>query len=317
MTSSRRWCFTVHFNNNSPQKSEQELCDAFNAGDFRWGKHGTCQLEVGSATERMHVQGYVVFDKMMRLSAVKKLHPTAHWEPMKGSIEQNEEYCTKTESRVPGTEPDSWGERGPGSGFRSDLNSACAMLRSDEYETVHTKMRRIATTMPDVVVKYYRGLEYVARLLTPPVPVDPPPEWRQWQKDLIEELKQSPDNRHIIWYTDSQGGAGKSTLVTWYSSVDSHKAQVLSGKVADMSYVYNEDTRVAFFDVTRTQAENMDHLYSFAESLKNGRIMSTKYESREKRFRPPHVVFFANSMPCPGKWSDDRAIIRSLSTLTF
>lgn len=80
-----------------------------------------------------------------------------------------------------------------------------------------------------------------------------------------------------------------------------------------MAYAYNGEPMV-FFDVTRTQAEHMDHLYQFAEQLKNGIIFSSKYESGTKCFDPPHVVFFANQGPHPGKWSADRCHETVLNT---
>ena len=79
----------------------------------------------------------------------------------------------------------------------------------------------------------------------------------------------------------------------------------LEGKVADMAFMYNSEPIVCF-DVTRAQAEVSDHLYSFAEKLKNGSVISTKYETKAKHFAPPHVVFFANK-DCPaGVFSADR-----------
>ena len=41
-----------------------------------------------------HLQGFLV-TKVSKLSAMKKLHPTCHWEIAKGSAEQNRVYCTK------------------------------------------------------------------------------------------------------------------------------------------------------------------------------------------------------------------------------
>ncbi|AXL65919.1 replication-associated protein [Longjawed orbweaver circular virus 2] len=53
-----------------------------------------------------HLQGWILFNDRKRLSQViyillvKKMHPAAHWEVMKGSIKQNEDYCSKSESSV-------------------------------------------------------------------------------------------------------------------------------------------------------------------------------------------------------------------------
>jgi len=37
-------------------------------------------------------------------------------------------------------------------------------------------------------------------------------------------------------------------------------------------------------DLSRTQADKIDHIYSLVESFKNGRIFSPKYEGISKTF---------------------------------
>lgn len=51
--------------------------------------------EVAPATGTRHLQGWIQFKTNMRMSALKRLHDKAHWELMRGSIEQNEVYCRK------------------------------------------------------------------------------------------------------------------------------------------------------------------------------------------------------------------------------
>jgi hypothetical protein len=48
-----------------------------------------------------HLQGYVVVHRST-LAGMKKVHPTAHWEPRRGSHEQAKEYCSKLETRIAG-----------------------------------------------------------------------------------------------------------------------------------------------------------------------------------------------------------------------
>lgn len=78
------------------------------------------QLEKGEAGTE-HYQGYVVFHKKKRLSALKKINNKAHWEPRGGSHEQARAYCSKEATRLMGPYED--GEPPRGQGARSDLDS--------------------------------------------------------------------------------------------------------------------------------------------------------------------------------------------------
>ncbi len=51
------------------------------------------------------------------------------------------------------------------------------------------------------------------------------------------------------------------------------------------------------FDLSRTCADKIDHIYSLIENFKNGIMFSSKYESGTRIFTPPHVIVFANFIP--------------------
>lgn len=101
----KRWCFTI----NNPEIGEFDLIE--------WGVFGVCQLERGSECGTLHIQGFVIFETNQSLKAVKAIHPRAHWELMKGDLEDNEKYCTKefnkdgSVARLPGTCSRTWGTR--------------------------------------------------------------------------------------------------------------------------------------------------------------------------------------------------------------
>lgn len=308
--------FTVHFPFDLavPTEAGRRMKAVLDGGVFLaaraspplWGVYGGCQLEQCPTTGAIHAQGFVVFDKNHRLSACKKVHATAHWELMKGTTEDSERYCSKEESRVLGTAPLVWGVKPVAEqGRRTDLEDAIASLQAAAGPPAK-RLKAVARAHPAAYVKFHRGLESLAVALASPEPL-PQPTWRPWQETLVGLLSAEPDNRTIRWYTDYNGGAGKSTVVSYFVCSEELDAVLLSGKVADMAYTYNSE-RIVFFDVTRTQAEHMDHLYAFAESLKNGVIHSTKYVPVLKTFKPPHVVFFSNSGIMPGKWSADRVV---------
>jgi len=306
----RRWCFTIH-------KRDVETTEWFLEyyGSINWGVFGTAQLEVCPDTGRLHIQGFVVCAKNQRMSAMKKLHSTAHWELSKGSLEQCEAYCSKDETRSDLAQPRTWGER-PVQGKRTDLAEACDIVRNSIGNS-KKRLRDLADTHPEVIVKYARGIQLLSSLYeeVPDIPLPSNESLYPWQQDVLSKLRLVPDNRKIIWVYDPEGNKGKSTLANICLIREfRNETIILEGDVASMAYAYDNE-RIVFFDVTRTQAENLNHLYSFAEQLKNGRLFSRKYESRLKLFNPPHVVFLSNSPPDYSKWTYDRYDVMTISEI--
>jgi hypothetical protein len=118
---------------------------------------------------------------------------------------------------------------------------------------------------------------------------------RQWQEDALALTTVEPDSRKFHWFWDAEGNTGKS----WFAGylVANHNALVFTnGKLADMAYVITNQP-IVIFDLARTSADKIDHVYTAIECLKNGRIFSPKYESQAKFFKPPHVFVFANFVP--------------------
>ncbi len=92
-------------------------------------KYCVWQKEKGETTSTQHLQGFVVFTKKHTLRSLKKLNAQVHWEMMKGTVKQNETYCTKEDTRMEG--PWTLGEM-QGSGRRTDLEEIrLAVKRGD------------------------------------------------------------------------------------------------------------------------------------------------------------------------------------------
>lgn len=308
------FCITVHYTSEPGAEvinAEDVLCDTFAPGDYGQG-----QLEKCPSTGRTHLQAFCWVKDKTTITGMKKKYSSKHWYPYKdqvhwivadGTVEDNETYTSKSQTAIPGTLR-TWGTRpSVGQGARSDIMSAWNAFRVGGVQ-------RVLAEHPAMWLRYSTGFIRAAALLAVPTPMPSPTTWREWQDGLLKELEGKPDDRKIIWYYDQSGAAGKSTIVRYVCT--NSKGIMLEGKVADMAYAYNGE-RVVFFDVARTQADNMDHLYSFAEKLKNGMVSSPKYESRTKFFDPPHVVFMANSLPDYSKWSSDRYDVRTLNPIDF
>jgi len=243
-----------------------------------------------------HFQGYLELQKKGRMSAVKALggeFVRAHLERRKGTQAQARDYAMKEDTRVDG--PWEHGEfiaREQGS--RSDLAAAVEALKEGG-------MKRVAEDCPMAYVKYHKGFQALHRELQVVRPEVFVP--RPWQQKVIDMVEQPADDRSIVYVVDTVGNVGKSRLAKYL--VRNHRAVMLEGRVQDMAYAY-EGEPIVVFDVSRTAAENVQHLYTMAEKLKNGMLFSSKYESRVRLFDPPHVIFFANVPPLEGAWSADR-----------
>ena len=62
-----------------------------------------------------------------------------------------------------------------------------------------------------------------------------------------------------------------SKMVSYLSSTASAFV-VTNGKLADIAQAYNNETTI-IIDLSRTQTDKIDHIYSLMESFKNGRIL--------------------------------------------
>jgi len=132
-------------------------------------------------------------------------------------------------------------------------------------------------------------------------------------------VEEEPHARQITWIWSSAGNTGKSTMATYLGALK--EACVLeTAKKQDLAYIFaQKPAKIVVFDLSRTLAPDddgrskLDHLYALAESLKNGHLVSTKYQSTSLYFARPHVVFFANFGPDMTKWSSDRYVVREIT----
>lgn len=131
-------------------------------------------------------------------------------------------------------------------------------------------------------------------------------EWKPWQQKVLDVCATEPNSRDINWVYDPVGNNGKTFLCEYL--IRNMGAMVAGGKLADMKYAF-DDHKIVVFDVPRDMSNDVNALremYQFAECVKGGFMLSTKYETVQKVFKRPHVFFFAN-FSCPGGvFSEDR-----------
>lgn len=171
----KNWCFTV-FGLDAPHDWLEEV----------WGKGVATYLvgqeECAPTTGEIHLQGFVSFKQKKRLTWIKKnIHATAHFEPAKGTAQQNRAYCTKADSRVSG--PWEWGECVT-QGRTAGLEEACKLVAARATDEA------IAQALPGVFVRHFRGLQELRRALKIT------PEQRTWLPEL--------------WVLIGASGTGKS-----------------------------------------------------------------------------------------------------------
>jgi hypothetical protein len=120
-----------------------------------------------------------------------------------------------------------------------------------------------------------------------------------WQRMVIDMISEYPvDERKILWIFDALGGSGKSAL-TKYLAVQ-HRAYVTgeAARYIDIAEGYQPfeiHGRLSIFHYSRANSANV--CYSAMESLKDGMMFSSKYQSAAKEFPPTHVIVMSNSPP--------------------
>lgn len=131
-------------------------------------------------------------------------------------------------------------------------------------------------------------------------------EPKGWQTQVMDLLKEEPDDRTIHWFWEPNGRMGKSTLCKYL--VVRKNAILLHGKAADMYHGLSKhktsNIKLIVIDVPRCSLEYIN--YAAIENIKNGLIFSGKYEGCQMVFNCPHVVVFANEPPRLEAMSADR-----------
>ena len=281
-----------------------------------WGPHGSNPIcnylifghEVCPSTLRPHLQCYFVFKVPHRLSGLKKLHGTCKWIATNGTVEENRTYCTKEVNLPHGkvVELGDWRavcgivhSGGTNNGGRADLEafklsvcSGCVNLR--QLREDHTA----------VFAKYPRFVREYVQDHQPGYALPEHP-FNGWQQELNALLLLEPCDRKIIFVVDRKGNSGKTWFAKYFSTLHSDSTQVLKfARHADMAYALEPHIRTLFLNCSRQQCEFMS--YDFLESVKDGMVFSTKYESVVKTLGKVHVVVLMNELPDMTKLSDDR-----------
>lgn len=132
-------------------------------------------------------------------------------------------------------------------------------------------------------------------------------ELRPWQQQIIDIIKEEPDDRTIHWFWEGEGNVGKTALTKYILATQANVHYFSGGKANDIAFQViknNWDPEICIFNFPRTAEGAVS--YNAIEQLKDGLIFSSKYEGGVKMFNPPHVLIFANWLPDQNTLSIDR-----------
>lgn len=137
---------------------------------------------------------------------------------------------------------------------------------------------------------------------------------RGWQQAEYDRLCGEPDDRSVRWLYDTTGNVGKTQFAK-YLLVRLRGVCVVSGKGANMLHILakaveKEDVKIVVFLFTRSVEDYVS--YSTIESVKDGLVVSGKYDSQTIVMNSPHVLVLANFKPDESKLSADRWDIREI-----
>lgn len=323
---SRAWCFIVEtdYSNFFPTAMPRELAELMT--------YGCGQLE-GTEIDGYRFVAYTEFANQQRIAAVREwISAKPEHGPSGGSDDQDESpariWCRNFSSRpvylkdrkthiARHTDASfraiaegeliaraAWAhgsDKRSGAGERTDMEDIREILREHGPQE---GIRLVAEKYPGQFMRYPSGITQLADLVVPKVAESDAFVLRPWQECLVEILRKPAHDRHIYWIEDAVGGEGKSRLSTYLCRT--MNAIELDGRMTDCAFAYASQP-IVIFDLARpVDVLQLKDLYTMAEKLKNGQVVSSKYQSKLKVFKVPHVVFFSNHAPPMGVWSADR-----------
>lgn len=144
-------------------------------------------------------------------------------------------------------------------------------------------------------------------------------KWHDWQQEILDIINGPVDKRKVYWYWSREGDIGKSFLARYISL--KYDSIIASGKTND---IFNQtltwrnnhprDLQLppVILDIPKSEYGRCN--YASIEALKNGFLYSGKYEGGKVHGKSPHLIVFANREPKTDELSEDRWVIRDLSS---
>ena len=133
-----------------------------------------------------------------------------------------------------------------------------------------------------------------------------------WQLEILEQIKEEPDDRTVHWYWSMEGNVGKTSFSKYL--VAKHGATLIAGKANDVkngivTYVKENGGRtpeLVVFPIPMSFDTMSYNMYEAIENIKDMFFYSGKYEGGSVCGNCPHVYIFANMPPDTTRLASDR-----------
>ena len=251
----------------------------------------------GANDQGGHIQGYIEFIRSRRFNFVRGIFVDAHWQRAVGSPKQNYDYCAKgklfdTIGDWTAEQTDTSQHSATGTIIRGLLSKYAPQVKcSKDYMFRKREYDDAAKLVATIQIQHANYDKFKNSKLS------------NWQFEVFNLLKNQSE-RKVLWVVDEQGDKGK----TWFSKFMMYMYNyfVCDGTLdcRDLCYILPDKFHGIIFDLCRTMQSEFK--YTVLESVKNGHVMSGKYEGKQRIFDPVPVAVLANFLPDVSKLSADR-----------
>lgn len=138
---------------------------------------------------------------------------------------------------------------------------------------------------------------------------------KPWQLEIINMIKEEPDDRSIYWYWEEKGNVGKTSLCKHLCLTTN--CLIVNGKQNDMFNAIlqwkeqkGDYPEIILVDIPRSCIDYVS--WGAIEKIKDGLFYSGKYEGGMVTMNCPHLICLANCEPPVEKMSEDRWKIKQI-----
>lgn len=280
---------------------------------YSWITYCVAAKETGMITGKTHVHIFIYCQTQQRVSrAVKIFKGKPHIEICYGTVEQNRDYLRKQGTdRDTYYEPHEWvpKEKKKKMNFAEIIKIFCDGAKKG---LTPQEVYKDNDTLKGAYAYHYQKID---RMIEKDKQTEIEDQFKEswaswqpklWQQEILDIVKETPDFRKIYWYYGPPN-IGKSQI-SFYIEDTMDALRVEKTDYVNMAKLWTGQ-KIVIFDLPLAY-KDVD--YTLLESVKSGRIMSTKYEPIRKKFIRPHLIVFANFKPDTSMLSEDRWIITCL-----